>query len=206
MDLFPQYKKLSNESTNSTSKSHTHSSSNKDLSSSQRVTSSPTSSSNNSKQQQQQQFATKLPPEKSPAASFLKEALLIGSSAPKLSTSPLAVDNMLNKSHNSPKTNTKPPSTTLQNPLPNTQRSSVSNKSNTNRPSTDLTPHRTDQQVRSFVFQQTKFFLSKFFFRINNKNLLHLQIDHNRIHHHLPLFPQHLDVQQQDLLLPMINR
>jgi len=146
MDLFPQYKKISNESTNSTSKSHTHSSSNKDLSSSQRATSSPTSSSNNSKQQQQ--FATKIPSEKSPAASFLKEALLIGSSAPKLSTSPLAVDNMLNKSHNSPKTNTKP-STTIHNPLPNTQRSSVSNKSDTNRPSTDLTPHRTDQQQKS---------------------------------------------------------
>jgi len=145
MDLFPQYKKHSNESANSTSKSHTHSSSNKDFSSSQRATSSPTSSSNNSKQQQ---FATKIPSEKSPAASFLKEALLIGSSAPKLSTSPLAVDNMLNKSHNSPKTNTKP-STTLQNPLPNTQRSSVSNKSDTNRPSTDLTPHRTDQQQKS---------------------------------------------------------
>jgi hypothetical protein len=146
MDLFSQYKKQSNESANSTSKSHTHSSSNKDLSSSQRATSSPTSSSNNSKQQQQ--FATKIPSEKSPAASFLKEALLIGSSAPKLSTSPLAVDNMLNKSHNSPKTNTKP-STTIHNPLPNTQRSSVSNKSDTNRPSTDLTPHRTDQQQKS---------------------------------------------------------
>jgi hypothetical protein len=153
MDLFSQYKKQSNES----SKSNTHSSSNKDLSLSERPSSSSTSSVNHSKQQQQQ-FATKLPSEKSPAGSFLKEALLTGSSVPKMSTSPLAVDNMINKSVNNPKPNTntsntstmKPP-TTLQSPTNNTQRSSGSNKSTTSRPSTDFTHHRPDQQVR-FVF------------------------------------------------------
>jgi len=156
MDLFSQYKKQSNES----SKLNTQSSSNKDLSLSQRPSSSSTSSSvNHSKQQQQQQqFATKLPSEKSPAGSFLKEALLTGSSVPKMSTSPLAVDNMINKSVNNPKpstntsnTSTMKPPTTLQSPTNNTQRSSGSNKSTTSRPSTDFTHPRPDQQVR-FIF------------------------------------------------------
>jgi hypothetical protein len=153
MDLFSQYKKHSNES----SKINTHSSSNKDLSLSQRPTPSPTSSVNPSKQQQQQQqqFATKLPSEKSPAGSFLKEALLTGSSSPKISTSPLAVDNMINKSLNSPKTNTntstmKPPAAIIPSPTNNIQRSSGSHKSTTNRSSTDFTQHRTDQHVRLF--------------------------------------------------------
>ncbi|CAF4011847.1 unnamed protein product, partial [Rotaria sordida] len=160
MDLFPQHKKHSNESSNSTSRINTHSSSNKDLSLSQRPSSSSTSSMNISKQQQQ--FATKLPSEKSPAGSFLKEALLTGSSSPKLSASPLAVDNMLNKSLNSPKTNTNtttmkppplpppPPITTiaLQSPTSHTQRSSGSSKSSTNRSSTDYTHHRTDQHIQ----------------------------------------------------------
>jgi len=165
MDLFSQYKKQSNESL----KQNTHSSSNKDVSLSQRPSSSPTSSVNQSKQQQQQQqqqFATKLPSEKSPASSFLKEALLTGSSVPKISTSPLAVDNMINKSINNPKPNTnasntstiKPP-TTLSSPTNNTQRSSGSNKSTTNRPSTDFTHHRSDQQVR-FLFFLKKIYLS----------------------------------------------
>ncbi|CAF4170731.1 unnamed protein product [Rotaria sp. Silwood2] len=199
MDLFPQPKKHSNESSNSTSRINTHSSSNKDLSSSQRPTSSTTSSMNISKQQQQQQqqlqqqqqqqqlqqqqqqqqlqqqqqqqqlqqqqqqqqlqqqqqFATKLPSEKSPAGSFLKEALLTGSSSPKLSASPLTVDNMLNKSLNSPKTNTNtstmkplPPPTTLQSSTNHTQRSSSSSKSTTSRSSTDYTHHRTDQHIQ----------------------------------------------------------
>ncbi|CAF3440340.1 unnamed protein product [Rotaria sp. Silwood1] len=165
MDLFPQHKKHSNEFSNSTSRINTHSSSHKDLSLSQRPTSSSTSSINitmqqQQQQQQQQQFATKITSEKSPAGSFLKEALLTGSSSPKLSASPLAVDNMLNKSLNSPKTKTntstmKPPpplppptTTTLQSPTNHTQRSSSSSKSSTNRPSTDYTHHRTDQQVQ----------------------------------------------------------
>jgi hypothetical protein len=154
MDLFSQYKKQSNEAPHSKSRTSSHSSVNKDLTSIQGLSSSQTLSTNNSKQQQQQQqqqFATKLPSEKSPAGSFLKDALLIGSSSPKISASPLAVDNMISKSVNSPKTNTNTssvkPSPAIQSPTNNTQRSSGSNKTTTNRPSTDFSHHRTDQQV-----------------------------------------------------------
>ena len=154
MDLYAQYKKQTEEALNSTTRISSHSSLNKDLSSSQRPTPSPTSSTNNSKQQQQQ-FATKLPSEKSPAGSFLKEALLTGSgsSSPKISASPLAVDNMISKSVNSPKTSSNPnlptikSSTPVQSPTGNIQRSSGSNKTTTSRPSNDFTQHRTDQQV-----------------------------------------------------------
>ncbi|CAF4380664.1 unnamed protein product, partial [Adineta steineri] len=84
MDLFSQYKKSLNESSSPTLKQHTHSHSNKDSSSSSQRSSSTV---HNSKQQ----FATKLPSEKLPAGSFLKEALS-GAAAPKMSTSPLTVD------------------------------------------------------------------------------------------------------------------
>ncbi|CAF3612232.1 unnamed protein product [Adineta steineri] len=147
MDLFSQYKKSSNESSSPTLKQHTHSHSNKDSSSSSQRSSSTV---HNSKQQ----FATKLPSEKLPAGSFLKEALS-GAAAPKMSTSPLTVDNMLNKSQNSPKTNTNTSSskssTTIQSPTTtNTQRSSTSSKSHSNRHSTDFTStsHRIDQQIQ----------------------------------------------------------
>jgi hypothetical protein len=167
MDLFSQYKKQSNDSTSSTPRVNNHSTSNKDLSLSQRPTISPTISTNNSKQQQQQQqqFATKVPTEKMSTGSFLKEALLTGSSvtpspktsSPKMAASPLAVDNMLNKSINSPKTNTNTstikPTTTLQSPTNHNQRSSGSHKHSSHRSSTDLTHHRTDQQVR-FLLQK----------------------------------------------------
>jgi hypothetical protein len=158
MDLFSQYKKQSNESLKLNTHSSSSTTTNKDLSASQRSTPSSTSSVDYAKQQQQQQqFATKLPSEKSPAGSFLKEALT-GSPSPKISTSPLAVDNMINKTLNSPKPNTNistmkppPPPATIQSPVNNTPRSSSSNKSTTNRPSNEFTHHRTDLQV-SFVF------------------------------------------------------
>jgi hypothetical protein len=210
MDLFSQYKKHSSDSLKLNSQPPA--TSNKDPSVSQRPTSSSTSSSNQSKQQQ---FATKVPSEKSLAGSFLKEALT-GSPSPKITTSPLAVDNMINTTLNSPKTNTNsstmkpppppPPLPTIAIPTNNTQRSSNSNKSSTNRPSTDFTHHRTDQQV-SFFFGSN--YRSNFLFRCNNKN--HLPIDHHQLHHHhhhhlLLRFHQHLDVQQQDFLLHMNNR
>ena len=194
MDLFPHYKKRPNESSSHSSKTPTHSPSTKDLSLSQTAT----SSINNSKQQQ---YATKLPSEKSSGGSFLKEALMTGSSSPKISSSPLTVDSMLTKSLNSPKTNlntTTKPSPTLQSPTNHVHRSSGSSKSNTNRPSTAFTHNQSDQHVSRRSFKRSTYFFDHIF-RFINKKFIHLQIDHNRMQCHL-LHHHHLDAQQQDFL------
>jgi hypothetical protein len=56
---------------------------------------------------------------------------------------------MINPKPNTNTSTMKPPATTPS-PTNNTQRSSGSNKTTTNRPSSDFTQHRTDQQVRFF--------------------------------------------------------
>ena len=207
IELFAQYKKQSNDSV----KANTQTTPKHDLpaAATQRPASSSSSSTTPSANpsKSQQQFATKMLPEKSPAGSFLKEAL-IGSATPtKIVALPLAVDNMISKSHSTPKSNTnsstmKPPATTPS-PTNNTQRSSSSTKSSTNRPSTDLTHHRLDQQV-GFLFRAISRLI--FNFRFNNQNPHPLPIDL----HPIPLLPSppyhHLDVQQQDTVLPMNHR
>lgn len=149
IDLYSQYKKHLVE----TSKVTPSSSSNKDPSSSissQRSTTS-VQSTKQSQQQQQQQFATKLPSEKTPAGSFLKDPLSsssspkisASSSSPKISSLPLTVDSLINKS--------------LQSPTSNHQRSSSSQKvattssttNSTNRSSNDPSHHRTDQHHKA---------------------------------------------------------
>lgn len=207
IELFTQYKKQSNDSL----KTNTQTTSKLDLSAvaiqrpASSSSSSTTPSANPSKSQQQ--FATKMLPEKSPAGSFLKEALIGTTTPTKIVASPLAVDNMISKSHSTPKSNTnsstmKPPATTPS-PTNNTQRSSSSTKSSTNRPSTDLTQHRIDQQVRllfltiSRVISHTSF---------NNQNPHPLPIDLHPIPRLLSPPRHHLDVQQQDTVLPMNHR
>mgnify|MGYP006940035707 FL=1 len=167
IDLYSQYKKHLVE----TSKVTPSSSSNKDPSSSTSSQRSTTSvqSTKQSQQQQQQQFATKLPSEKTPAGSFLKDPLSsssspkisASSSSPKISSLPLTVDSMINKSLQSPKSNSsstpmKTPSN-LQSPTSNHQRSSSSQKvattssttNSTNRSSNDPSHHRTDQHHKA---------------------------------------------------------
>ena len=142
MDLFSQYKKPNQEAS---PRVHSHSPSIKDSASPQRSSSS--SLTHNSKQQ----FSTKVSSEKSAAGSFLKEALLTGatstpSSSPKVPSLPLAVDNMLNKSMPSPKTN--PNTSTIKSPglisspSHTSQRSSGSMKVPSNRSSTDSTHYQ----------------------------------------------------------------
>ncbi|CAF1439354.1 unnamed protein product [Adineta ricciae] len=155
MDILSQFKKPSDELLLAPHKAHSPSLSNKDPSSSSYRSSSSSSSSSHSKQQQQQ-FATKLPSEKSSASSFLKDALMTSASAPspKMSSSPLTVDNMLSKSHHSPKstsstsTSASKLSATAQSPTPNPHRSSGSHKSSSSRPSVDFSSHKNEQQIQ----------------------------------------------------------
>ena len=164
-DVYSHHKKQTNDLPASAPRIHSHSSSTKDPSSVQRTAPS-THSSKQQQQQQQQSFATKLPSEKSPAGSFLKEALLTGSSvtstpktsSPKISASPLTVDNMLSKSIQSPKSNssasTNKPSAIPSSPTTPHQGGSSSSAnhqrssgSSSHRPSTDVNHHRADNQV-----------------------------------------------------------
>lgn len=204
IELFTQYKKQSND----TLKTTTQTTSKHDLpaTTTQRSSSSSTTTSTNPSKSQQH-FATKMPTEKSPAGSFLKEALTGSTTPTKIVASPLAVDNMISKPHSTPKSNTssstmKPPVTTPS-PTNNTQRSSSSTKTSTNRPSTDLTHHRLDQQVE-LLFPPTNYPL--FNSRFNNRNLHPLPIDLHQILQLPPLPYHHLDVQPQDTVLHMNHR
>ena len=148
-DSILQHKKPIQENTSSAIRVSSQSSTPKDSSPSHKIS----SPSMNPKQQPTQSFATKAANEKHLTSSYLKDALLPGAlvstppktTSPKVSASPLAVDNMLNRNIQSPKLNSSSTLTktsaighTHSSALSLAQPSPSSSKSSSHRSSVDL--------------------------------------------------------------------